>query len=77
MLDKIQVHSQRRRAGIRASGVTRAIYTDQRAHVRVGVRVAKVRKGNSRSGQKLTLVQGKEITLSYGTAHTKHVTGMC
>jgi hypothetical protein len=51
-----------------------AIYTDQRAHARVGTRVVGVRKGVARSAQKLILTQGKEVTLSYGTAHTRRVT---
>jgi hypothetical protein len=50
------------------------VYTDQRAHARVGIRVVGVRKGVPRSAQKLTLKQGKEVSLSYGTAHTRRVT---
>jgi hypothetical protein len=51
-----------------------AVYTDQRVHARVGVRVTGARKGASRSAQKLTLKRGSEITLSYGTAYTRRVT---
>jgi len=50
------------------------VYTDDRPHARVGVRVVGVQKGSSRSSQKLTLKQGKEVTLSYGSAYTRRVT---
>jgi hypothetical protein len=51
-----------------------AIYTDHRPHARVGTRVVGVRKGVSRGDQKLTLKQGKEVTLGYGSAYTRRMT---
>jgi hypothetical protein len=51
-----------------------AVYTDQRVHARVGLRVVGTRKGVPRSAQRLTLKQGHEITLSYRTAYTRRVT---
>ena len=57
----------------RASALS-TVCTDDQPHARVGVRVVGVRKGSSRSSQKLTLKQGKQITLSYGTAYTRRVT---
>jgi hypothetical protein len=57
----------------RASALS-TVYTDDRPHARVGVRVVGVQKGASRGAQKLTLKQGKEVTLSYGSAYTRRVT---
>ena len=74
MLDEIETHQRRRRAEARASGRDSVIYTDHRPYPRVGIRVVGVRKGAPRNAQKLTLKQGKEMTLSYGTAHTRRVT---
>ena len=74
MLDEIKVSQRKRRAEARASGRDSVIYTDHRPYPRVGIRVVGVRKGAPRNAQKLTLKQGKEMTLSYGTAHTRRVT---
>ena len=74
MLDDIQTCQHRRKADARTSGRESATCADQRSYSRVGVRVRGARKGKPRSAQKLSLKRGEEVTLSYGTAYTRHVT---